>query len=68
MNILYTIGLSVADRIVGPKDVHMLIPGICDDVMLSGNVPCNYIYFANVIKVIDLKIEKLSCVIPVGSI
>lgn len=50
----------MADRIVGPKDVHMLIPGICDYVMLSGNVPCNYIYFANVIKVIDLEIEKLS--------
>lgn len=69
MKILHTqIRLSVADRIAGPIDVHILIPEICDYVMLDGNAVCDYIYFANVIKVVDLKIEKLTWVIQVGPI
>lgn len=42
-----------------PKDVHFLIPGICEYVILHGKKD-----FANVIK--DLEMGGLSWIIPVG--
>ena len=51
-----------------PKDVHTLIPGICDYATEHDNVLCNYIYYANVIKITGLKTERLSQIIQGNSI
>ena len=46
-----------------PKDVQVLIPGICQCVTFHGKTD-----FAEVIKVIDLEMGGLSWIIPAGSI
>ena len=51
-----------------PKDVYTLIPGICAYAREHGNVLCNYTYCANVIKIIDLKTERLPQIIQGNSI
>ena len=51
-----------------PKDVHTLILRIRDYVTEHGNVLCNYIQCANVIKITDLKTERLSQIIQGNSI
>lgn len=46
-----------------PKDVHTIIPGTCEDVMLHGNRA-----FAEAIKVTELKTGRLPWIFLVGLI
>ena len=42
---------------MAPKDIHVLIPRICEYIVLHGRGD-----FADLIKAKDLELEKLSCI------
>lgn len=49
--------MFVVGKMMAPKDIHVLIPGICEYVVLHGKGD-----FADLIKATDLELEKLSCI------